>query len=63
MRHYQIPDVAALHPPFFVQDTDPALDPENNVSPYKGWLDTSVNRLKYRKADNTGWQLMGVEST
>jgi hypothetical protein len=37
------------------QDTDPALDPENNVQPDDWWADTSSTTLNRRNGTNDGW--------
>lgn len=54
--HHDLVGKYAVHPFAFVGDDDPADDPENEVTAYKAWIDTSVgNALKIRNATNTAW--------
>ena len=54
--HHQLTGKFAVHQFAFVQNTDPALDPDNEVLAYKAWIDTSSgNALKVRNAANTAW--------
>ena len=62
MRHQDITGAAAVHHFCFVQSTDPAGDPDNDVGAGKGWFDTSENRLKIRNAANTAWTYIGDPS-
>lgn len=57
MIHSNITGVNAIHPFAYVQSTDPALVPANNVTAYKAWLDTSTTpaTFRYRNAANTAW--------
>lgn len=55
-KHQELTGRSAVHPFAFVQATDPALDANNDVGPYKAWIDTSTgNTLKIRNAANTDW--------
>lgn len=58
VRHQDMTGRGAIHPFAFVGATDPALDADNAVGPYKGWLDTtnpSVPVLRVRNAANDAW--------
>lgn len=64
MKHHQLTGHSAIHPFAFVQDTDPALDPDNHVTAYKAWIDTSSgNALKIRNATNTAWDTIFAGAT
>lgn len=60
MKHYEITGADAVHQFAFVQEIDPANDPDNEVTAYKGWYDLSEQRMKIRNAENTGWAYLGV---
>jgi hypothetical protein len=56
MDHRDLTGPAAIHPAFFVSDTDPSLDAANHVGAGKGWLDTSeAPTLKVRNDANDAW--------
>jgi len=58
-KHQDLSGRSAVHPFAFVQSTDPSLDAENDVGPYKAWIDTSTgNTLKIRNAANTDWLIV-----
>lgn len=61
MKHRDITGYNAIHVPFYVGFTDPALDPANHVGAHKGWWDTSEERLKIRNAANTQWVYLGED--
>jgi len=60
VKHHEITGKSAVHQPWYVGATDPALDPENEVSAFKGWYDTAEQRLKFRNSDNTEWRNVGA---
>lgn len=60
--HHKTQGYKAIHPPMFVQSTDPAADPANDVQPNIFWLDTTGGAtleggaiLKQRNSGNTAW--------
>lgn len=56
IKHQDLTGRGAVHPFAFVQDTDPTLNPDNHVTAFKAWIDTSSsNALKIRNAGNTAW--------
>lgn len=57
--HRQLAGYDAVHQPFWVQASDPALVAANNVLPYMGWLDTDTLILYVRNAANDGWMTVG----
>lgn len=62
VRHQDMTGRGAIHPFAFVGATDPALDADNAVGPYKGWLDTtnpSVPVLRVRNGTNDAWLTIG----
>lgn len=59
MRHQDLEQPAAIHIPWFVSATDPALDPDNEVTAYKAWWDLTSQRIKIRNTGNTEWRLLG----
>lgn len=59
-KHHQISGKSAVHQPWFVGPTDPALDPANEVTAFKGWYDTAEERLKFRNSSNTEWRYVGA---
>lgn len=49
VKHHELTAPLAIHPFAFVQSSDPALDPLNEVTDGKAWIDTSAgNALKIR---------------
>lgn len=56
MRHNDLTGYVAIHPFAFIGATDPASDPDNEVSAGKAWIDTSTGFvLKVRNATDDGW--------
>lgn len=57
MRHPDIIGPQAVHEFAFVQNTDPALVPANEVAANVGWLNTAFNPpvLQLRNSGNTAW--------
>jgi len=57
--HYQIVAPQAMHQWCFVSSTDPALDPNNQVTANKAWFNSTFLRLYVRNAANTAWRVIG----
>lgn len=57
--HRRLTGFDALHQFCWVQATDPASTPANEVTAYQGWLDTDTNSLYVRNAANTAWLEVG----
>ena len=62
MKHQDAVQPYAIHVPWFVGATDPALDADNEVTAYKAWYDTKERRIKYRNVTNTEWRYLGQGS-
>lgn len=60
MKHHEIQLPQAAHQWCFVQATDPAANPANSVAAFKGWFDTTEQRLKFRNSTNTAWVYIGL---
>jgi len=62
-KHFELTEPNAIHPAAFVGVTDPALDPDNNVTAHKLWIDTTGGVppfvLKARNSLNTLWEEVG----
>lgn len=61
-KHHEITGALAIHPFAFVSATDPSLDPDNEVTAGKAWIDTSGGpgswALKVRNLANDGWETL-----
>lgn len=61
MRHSDLTGYVAIHPFAFIGATDPASDPDNEVSAGKAWIDTALGFvLKVRNATNDDWVAVTV---
>jgi hypothetical protein len=70
--HNRITGLDAYHPPMWMQSTDPAADPANDVQPLCHWIDTTAGTSlftgwiwKRRNSGNTAWDTildLGVDT-
>lgn len=59
MRHQDDVPPSSVHVAMYVQDTDPLFDEGVTLVPYVWWFDTSIDRIKWRNAENTAWNFIG----